>query len=113
MKTEQQVPSFTTNAEAMTGEKRRNEEEHTAVPHPSSRPSSGIDQKPQTQNGNFMPTGVMPTGSIQAMPGYDALYIGDLQWVCPFAACNHIVIDNVCAPCFDSGRPMKTCVKWR
>lgn len=78
------MQSYTTNVEAVTGEKRQRDrdEEHPAMPHPNSRANvtSGIDQNSQ-QNGNFSTVGSMPPASAQAMPGYDALYIGDLQWV--------------------------------
>ncbi|KAF8183396.1 hypothetical protein BJ912DRAFT_976367 [Pholiota molesta] len=76
MKTEEQVQSYTSNFEPATGDKRQRDEDHTAIPHPASRTNGA---KGEAKSEDFMPSGQMG-GDVQAMPGYDALYIGDLQW---------------------------------
>ncbi|KAF8969113.1 hypothetical protein BDZ97DRAFT_1654106 [Flammula alnicola] len=77
MTTEERVQSYTSGVEPMTGDKRQRDDDHAPNPHPNSRPNSGNGLM-QQQNGSFMPAAQMT--SVQAMAGYDALYIGDLQW---------------------------------
>ncbi|KAF5327859.1 hypothetical protein D9619_004775 [Psilocybe cf. subviscida] len=84
MNTEEQIQSYTPSVEPTTGNKRSHDEEHTSNPHPNSRPTSSNNNSNASQNENaeFEPNGDTDSGDIQvdAMPGYDALYIGDLQW---------------------------------
>jgi len=86
MKTEERVQTYTSNVEPTAGDKRRREDEHGPTPHPSSRSTNSG----QTMgNGTFMQAalgpgmGMMQHGG-QQMAGFDALYIGDLQWVRDF-----------------------------
>jgi hypothetical protein len=88
MKTEEQVQSYTSNFEPATGDKRQRDEDHTAIPHPASRTNGA---KGEAKNEDFMPAGQMG-GDVQAMPGYDALYIGDLQWVRSLVAYSHVLL---------------------
>ncbi|KAF9480003.1 hypothetical protein BDN70DRAFT_655280 [Pholiota conissans] len=76
MKTEEQVRSYTSSHEPATGDKRSRDEDHAAIPHPSSRTNGG-GAKMESKAEEFLPSMV---GDGQAMAGYDALYIGDLQW---------------------------------
>ena len=76
---EEQVQSYTSKIEPVTGEKRQREDnDQNGIPHPSSRSNNGSGS-----NGNYM-SNVGNVGQVQSMSGYDALYIGDLQWVCYF-----------------------------
>lgn len=76
---EERVQSYTSKVEPVTGEKRlREDNDQNGIPHPSSRSTSGSGSIP---NGNYT-TNMATTGQVQSMSGYDALYIGDLQWVC-------------------------------
>ncbi len=67
----------------MTGEKRqRDDGDQNGIPHPSSRSGGGGGSAPMS--GNFISNMSGGGAQVQAMAGYDALYIGDLQWVgCP------------------------------
>ncbi|KAF8150892.1 hypothetical protein B0H34DRAFT_665404 [Crassisporium funariophilum] len=89
MTTEENVQTLTTKVEPVTGDKRRREDgsmDHIPQPPPSSRTSSnplvGNDTtlKQDMMNGQFMAGGMQSQLEIQAVPGQDALYIGDLQW---------------------------------
>jgi hypothetical protein len=88
MKTEERVQTYTSDVEPATGDKRQREDDHGPTPHPSSRSSSNSQAM---GNGAFMQgtTGMamMQTGGV---PGYDALYIGDLQWVRHFVVYHHL-----------------------
>lgn len=90
MRTEEQIQSYTSNIEPQTGNKRQRDEDHTSNPHPNSRSISGNGS---LENGNFMPGALAASNApVHAMPGYDALYIGDLQWVRYFVRCPHVYI---------------------
>ena len=70
--------------EPVTGEKRQREDgDQNGIPHPSSR-SSGAGGGTTMNNGNYISNMSGGGALVQAVAGYDALYIGDLQWVgCP------------------------------
>ena len=99
MHTEEQVQTLTTRVEPLTGDKRRREDGFVDERPPPSRSNNNFgmgnsaavfqqQQQQQQQNGNFMQS-MMASGGLQLMqtngvptvPGHDALYIGDLQWV--------------------------------
>lgn len=102
MKTEEQVQSYTSTYEPATGDKRQRDEDHTAMPHPTSRTNGG-GAKVESKTEEFMTPMV---GDVQAMPGYDALYIGDLQWVRLLLLClSHAKL------CSSSGQRTKTCAR--
>lgn len=95
---EEPVEAITTTVEPATGEKRprSDEEEEEAKPSPTQHsppaPHAQSIQQGQVRtegithgmNGNYNPVvqngGQMGGGMDPAMMGYDALYIGDLQW---------------------------------
>ncbi|KIM39390.1 hypothetical protein M413DRAFT_19843 [Hebeloma cylindrosporum] len=80
MKTEERVQTYTSNVEPTTGDKRQREDDPGPNPHPSSRPGSNGQA---TGNGAFMQGTTAGMAMMQPgaqMGGYDALYIGDLQW---------------------------------
>lgn len=87
MKTEERVQTYTSDVEPTTGDKRQREDDHGPNPHPSSRSSS---------NGQAMGNGAFMQGSTgmammqPGVTGYDALYIGDLQWVRHFVVYHHV-----------------------
>ncbi|KAG6853478.1 hypothetical protein C0991_004094 [Blastosporella zonata] len=76
--------------EPSTGDKRvREDDHHERIPSPASRQSavgSKQDSPIQSQGQSQMVGGYVPMGQQMGMmsgsgiPGYDALYIGDLQW---------------------------------
>ncbi|KAG5637547.1 hypothetical protein H0H81_004178 [Sphagnurus paluster] len=78
------VESMVSNVEPNAGDKRTREDEHERNPSPPSRPSAAGAITAQNQVGaNFMPHTQMMNGGGMGMAmggGYDALYIGDLQW---------------------------------
>jgi len=87
---EEQVQPYTSKIEPMTGEKRqRDDNDQNNTPHPSSRSNSGSGSG--IPNGNYM-SNVGNSGQVQSMSGYDALYIGDLQWVCCFVICPDVFL---------------------
>jgi len=70
----ERVQSYTSKVEPVTGEKRQREDnDQNGIPHPSSRSNSGSGIN--IPNGNYM--SIVGNGG---QSGYDALYIGDLQW---------------------------------
>lgn len=104
--------------EPNTGDKRpREDDHHERIASPASRQAdaNNTQASPQMQggsqisnqmgNGNFMQMG-QHMGGMQLMnngasdiPGYDALYIGDLQWVrlsCRLALC-HYELSHICS----------------
>lgn len=99
MNAEEQVQTLTSQVEPITGDKRRREDsvmDEKPLPPPASRNNSlgnsavGFQQQQQQpmMNGNFMQSmmaggglQLMQTNGVPTMPGHDALYIGDLQWV--------------------------------
>lgn len=85
MKTEERVQTYTSNVEPATGDKRQREDDHGPTPHPSSRSNS---------NGQTMGNGAFVQGTagmaMMQPGGYDALYIGDLQWVRHFVVYHHV-----------------------
>ena len=104
------MQTLTTQVEPVTGDKRRREDGHLdegALPAPASRNNSinnfgkniAAFQQQQQMSGNFMQS-MMAGGGLQlmqtnvpAMPGHDALYIGDLQWVrllCRLPSCVYL-----------------------
>ena len=86
---EEQVQTLTTQVEPITGDKRRREDGPTderplAPPasrsnNPGTGNSAAAFQQQQPMNGTFMQS--MITNNVPTIPGHDALYIGDLQWV--------------------------------
>ncbi|PPQ68705.1 hypothetical protein CVT25_012106 [Psilocybe cyanescens] len=88
MATEERVQTYVSNTEPMTGDKRqRDRDDEQGHSYPNSRSNSGAGGSGHGQaaaNGNFMQQAAMQMQGAQsvaqAMPGYDALYIGDLQW---------------------------------
>ena len=88
MKTEERVQTYTSDVEPTTGDKRQRDDDHGPNPHPSSR-SSGSGQA--MGNGAFI-QGTTGMAMIQpgGVGGYDALYIGDLQWVRYFVVYHHV-----------------------
>jgi hypothetical protein len=77
---EERVQSYTSKIEPVTGDKRQREDgDQNGVPHPSSRSNSATG----IPNSNYV-SNMGNGGQVQSMSGYDALYIGDLQWVCLF-----------------------------
>jgi hypothetical protein len=102
MTAEEQVQTFTTQVEPLTGDKRPREDGLTdegLSPPPASRSNNNNNnfgngaaafqqQQQQQMSGNFMQSmmaggglQLMQTNGVPTMPGHDALYIGDLQWV--------------------------------
>ena len=99
MTTREQVQTLTTPVEPLTGDKRHREDgvmdEGLSLP-PASRNNNNFGNNPAVfqqqqqsmMNENFMQS-MMAGGRLQLMqnnadpimPGHDALYIGDLQWV--------------------------------
>lgn len=72
----ERVQSYMSKVEPVTGDKRQREDiDQNGIPHPSSRSTSGSS----VSNGNYI-SNVGNGGQVQSMSGYDALYIGDLQW---------------------------------
>lgn len=113
MTAEEQVQTLTTQVEPLTGDKRPREDGFTdegLSPPPASRSNNNnnfgngvtaFQQQQQHQmNGNFMQSmmaggglQLMQTNGVPTMPGHDALYIGDLQWVrllCRLPSCVHL-----------------------
>ena len=98
MNSEEQVQTLTTQVEPLTGDKRRREDAMDEGPLPPSAPRSNnfamgnnnvalMQQQQQQQQQNFMQSmmagglDLMQQNNNGLMPGHDALYIGDLQWV--------------------------------
>lgn len=83
---EQPVSSVTTTTEPATGDKRPREDESTDQnPNqpPAARPSPTPQASASQMNGNYGSAAAAMQGVNGGMGvGYDALYIGDLQWVC-------------------------------
>ena len=86
MKEEQQVQSVVNDTPPKTGEKRPREDESAANNQPDEQQSVKREQTPQQ-----IPSGVQTSNTPSQIPGMgnnsgggtnDALYIGDLQWVC-------------------------------
>jgi len=101
--------------EPVTGEKRQREDgDQNGIPHPSSRSSSGGSGA--AMNSNYISSITGGGAQVQAMAGYDALYIGDLQWVgCPVVHylsrfCSEAVILSFLLEII-SGQQMKICAK--
>ncbi|KAH9481770.1 Cleavage and polyadenylation specificity factor subunit 6 [Psilocybe cubensis] len=88
MATEEQVQTYVSNSEPMTGEKRQRDRDDEGNSYPNSRSNSGAGGSGHGQQGtngtNYVqqvPAQTQAAQSVaQPMPGYDALYIGDLQW---------------------------------
>ncbi|KAG6817262.1 hypothetical protein H0H87_010923 [Tephrocybe sp. NHM501043] len=86
------VETMISNVEPSTGDKRVREDDHERMPSPASRQNTaginhqdssmqGGNQMNQMTNGSYASMGQqMGMMSGGGMPGYDALYIGDLQW---------------------------------
>lgn len=88
MATEERVQTYVSNSEPITGEKRQRDRDDEGHSYPNSRSNSGAGGSghgQQATNDNYMqqvPMQMQGAQSVaQAMPGYDSLYIGDLQWV--------------------------------
>jgi hypothetical protein len=139
MTTTEQVRTLTTPVEPLTGDKRHREDGVMDEGPPSLPPASrngnnnfgnnpaGFQQQQQSMmNGNFMQS-MMAGGRLQLiqnngdpiMPGHDALYIGDLQWVrllcrllstCVYLSKLFFLSSRPFPPCF-SGQLMKICAK--
>ncbi|KAG5728831.1 hypothetical protein E4T56_gene15530 [Termitomyces sp. T112] len=91
------VETMVSKVEPVTGDKRPREDDHERIASPASRQAAvnnqqasphmgGNQMSNQLSNGGYMQMG-QPMGGMQMMnsggggiPGYDALYIGDLQW---------------------------------
>ncbi|CAA7266814.1 unnamed protein product [Cyclocybe aegerita] len=78
---EEQVQSYMSNVEPMTGDKRQRDDggDHKPLPHPNSRTNSGTANQ---MNGTYSQGvgGGAQNIAAQTLGGYDSLYIGDLQW---------------------------------
>ncbi|KAF9532646.1 hypothetical protein CPB83DRAFT_890832 [Crepidotus variabilis] len=73
----ERVQSYTTKVEPLTGDKRQREDgDQNGAPHPTSRSTSGSGGSPNAMDGTYS----LPAVQAQPVAGYDALYIGDLQW---------------------------------
>ena len=86
MKEEQQVQSVVNDTPPQTGEKRPRDDDNATDNQPSDQSSVKREQTPQQ-----IPSGVQTSNTPSQIPGMgnnsggganDALYIGDLQWVC-------------------------------
>jgi hypothetical protein len=121
----------TTSNEPGVGQKRpRVEEDAKEEQSPPPQPNLVSQQTLNTNslNGNYNGNGVgmgmvqgqsMVQGHGQGIThgqdlssmGYDALYIGDLQWVCLSLVSSFVYCSKVASICFsNSGRPMRTYV---
>ena len=93
-------------------------------PPPQPIPANPPTPNPNSLNGNYNSNGagmgmVQGQGMIQNQGmaqdmlsmGYDALYIGDLQWVCLSLVSLCPYFSEIVPICFSvSGRPTRTCV---
>jgi len=113
MQFEEKVQTYTSNPDPVTGEKRqRDRDDDQGQMHPNTRSSSGTGGS-QADSGFAQ---AMQQSGVPAVSGFDALYIGDLQWVRLFCC-----IPNLCQSSkrtfrcsvflILSGLPMKICDK--
>lgn len=141
---EEPVEAVSTPVEPLTGEKRPRPDEdeetkqntsptepsraHSATSNPiatqASHPKSDMTASDVAMNGSYHSGGGHGgSGNVDpSMMGYDALYIGDLQWVRSLS-CQLVFARAICSEpfflfvldahaLFYSGRRTRTCVKW-